>query len=162
MTFYDALQTYPYTTTFYVRDDATLEQIHELIRCVDDLSDCVLGKYKIGHDEYVVPGYRDLLASVHSKMVMGTFKWRIIYSTEDFTKRSHTIPGRNRETSLAVTKRVPKRAGKMPDLEHPKWQAFLEIFSSICVTKESEAIQEYIEGNISGANWPPKGAKKRR
>lgn len=104
LTFYDSLLDYPYTTTFYVREDASLEQVQELIRCVDALSSCVLGKYKIGYDEYIVPDFRERVAEIDAN-VMGTFRWRIVYMTENSITRSHTIPGRNIETSLVVTKR---------------------------------------------------------
>jgi hypothetical protein len=71
MTFYDSLLDYPYTTTFYIREDATLQQIQELVRCVDALSDCVLGKYKIGYEEYIVSDFRERIAKIDVH-VMGT------------------------------------------------------------------------------------------
>ncbi len=161
LTFYDSLKDYPYTSTFSVRDDATNEQIQHLINCVCALSDCVLGQYKIGYAVYVIPDLEDKVKALKSS-VMGTFKWRITYRTPHGMSRSHTIPGLNRETSLRMTKNIMKSPGKDPDLSHPKWRAFLEIFRAICVTKGGEAIHEPIMCSYSGGNWPPKGAKRRR
>lgn len=33
LTFYDSLD-YPYTTTYYIREETTYEQIEELVRCM--------------------------------------------------------------------------------------------------------------------------------
>lgn len=161
MTFYDSLKDYPYRTTFYVREDAPDEKVLELIRCVSDLTSCVLVEYKIGYKKTVVPDYHEKLKDL-SPGVMGTFKWRIKYRNPLAMNRSHTIPGRNRETSLSWTKRIFKRRGKMPDMDHPKWQALLKIMREICITKESWEITGPIEVDITGSDWPPKGAKKKR
>ncbi len=94
LTFYDTLRTHPYTATFYVREDTTEEDCHKLIRTVDALSMCVLGKYKIGFEQYVVPEYHKGFESI-SPYAHGTFKWQIAYHTPNGSVRKHTIPGRN-------------------------------------------------------------------
>jgi hypothetical protein len=163
LTFYDWLKDYPYTTTFYVRDEATTEQIQALITSVAELSQCILGKYKVGHEQYVIPDYLERLKSV-SPYAMGTYKWLISYSTPSGMARSHSIPGLNREYSLSAKYGggLKKRAD-MPYEDHPKWQAFLTIFKTICVTKEGETISPSgVQLSYTKSNWPPKGAKKRR
>ena len=83
-----------------------------------------------------------------------------ISNTKDLKARSVTIPGRSHETSLRMTKGVMQKPGKRPDPKHPKWVAFADIFTAICVTKEGQAIQNYLDLDYSDSNWPPKRAKK--
>lgn len=165
LTFYDRLQDYPYTTTFYVREETSNEQAEKLIKAITDISACVLGKYKIGYQEFLVPDFRDKVKFIKPD-ALGTFKWAIKYYARtyfgDQLARSVTIPGRNHDTSLLTTRNVPKKAGKRPDPNHPLWINLTEIFLSICVSKEGMAIDKYIELDYTDSNWPPKGAKKRR
>ncbi len=152
MTFYDMLKTPAYTATFYVRESATEEECERLIRAVDALSLCLLAKYKIGYQQYVVPNYHKGLEEI-SNQARGTFKWQISYHTPSGAVRRHTIPGRNPE--LFVSR------AKLPDRKHPLWQEFLEVFRLICVSKEGEAIEGAVDLSQSISNWPPKSAKKR-
>jgi hypothetical protein len=161
LTFYDSLETYPYSTTFYVHDNTLNEQCEKLIQAISDLSSCVLGKYNIGYEQFVVQNYHEKLAKL-TPSTFGTEKWVIKYHIRNWTARSHTIPGRNKETSYGAMRPGMGKFGKMPDPNHAKWQAFLQIFQAICVSKEAEMIQGQIELDYSSANWPPKGAKKRR
>ncbi|MCD4685090.1 MAG: hypothetical protein K8S97_04040 [Anaerolineae bacterium] len=153
LTFYDILRTQPYTATFYVREDASTEECHQLINAVKALSLCVLGKYKIGFEQYVVPEYQKGLDTI-SPYAIGTFKWQIGYHTPNGSMRRHTIPGRNNEHSL--------QGQKTPDPNHPLWKEFLEVFRRLCVTKESDPIEGPIDLSRTGSNWPPKSAKKRK
>jgi hypothetical protein len=151
MTFYDSLQIQPYTSTFYVREDTSEEECQKLIRAVEALSMCVLGKYKIGYQEYVIPDYQRNFATM-SAWAIGTAKWQISYHTTRGSVRRHTIPGRNPEHG----------PHKIPDPNHPLWVEFLEIFRNVCVSKEGESISGPIELGRTGSNWPPKSAKQRR
>lgn len=168
LTFYDRLQDYPYTT-FYVREETTQEQSEALIKAVSDLSICILGKYKIGYQDFIVPDYRDKLKSI-TPYAMGTFKWLIkFYVTTyfgDLMARSVTIPGRDIDTSMSVTHKtnygLRGDAGKRPDPKHPKWITFVQIFTAICVSKEGMTMNNHIDLDVTSSNWPPKGAKKRR
>ena len=153
LTFYDTLQTQPYTTTFYVRDETPDEVCHRLIEAVASLSMCVLGKYQIGHHKYVVPEYQKGFETISGSVVMGTFKWQISYHTPNGSVRRHTIPGRNPEHGI--------RGEKTPNPNHPLWQEFLDIFRASCVSKEGEPIQGPLELGYTSSNWPPKSAKKR-
>ena len=153
-------ESYAFTSTFYVREDATLEQIEQLIRAVCDLSLCILSEYKIGYEQFWIPDYRERLKQIRPE-AFGVQKWRIKYYDSNHRARSHTIPGRNQETSLVVTKNIMRGPGMNPDLSHPKWQVFLEIFREICVTKEGNPIGEPIEGMFSSGKWPPKGRRRR-
>jgi hypothetical protein len=169
LTFYDRLQDYPYTTTFYVREETSQEQSESLIKAVSDLSICILGKYKIGYQDFIVPDYRDKLKRI-TPYAMGTFKWLIkFYVTTyfgDLMARSVTIPGRDIDTSIGVTHGVnyglKGNAAKRPDPKHPKWITFVQIFTAICVSKEGMIMNNYVDLDITSSNWPPKGAKKRR
>ncbi|MBN1200527.1 MAG: hypothetical protein JXJ20_01605 [Anaerolineae bacterium] len=151
MTFYDMLKTHPYTCTFYVPDNTTDEECEKLIRAVEALSMCVLGKYKIGHKQFIVPGYQDKSISNNA---LGTRKSRISYYTPNGAVRSHTIPGCNAEHAI--------RGEKTPNPNHPAWQAFLAVFRDLCVSKEGEPIEGPIDLSRSDSNWPPKSAKKRK
>jgi hypothetical protein len=153
MTFYDILLTQPYTAKFYIQNDATEEDCQRLIKAVDALSQCVLGKYKIGHQEYVVPDYPKKLENI-SPYAMGTFKWQISYHTRNESSRRHTIPGHNPEYSVLH--------GKAPNPNHPLWIEFLELFREMCVSKEGEPIESPVDLGYTTSRFPPKSAKKRR
>jgi hypothetical protein len=159
LTFYDYLKTYPYTVTFYIRDDATDQQCQALIQAICDLSNCILGKYKIGYHEFVIPDYRDRLKEI-TAYVMGTQKWVVQYHTPNWHHRLHSIPGRNLEASLGARLGSGKWA-KKPDLENPRWQNFLGLFKALCVSKDGDTIHGEIELDYSNGNWPPKGWKKK-
>jgi len=165
LTFYDWLKDYPYTTTFYAREETTLQQSNALIKAITDVSQCVLGKYKIGYEEYIVPDYRDRLTII-TPQVLGTFKWNVKYYAVthfgDLMPRSVTIPGRDYETSIGANHGLKGKAAKRPDPKHPKWISFVDIFTAICVSKEGMPINNHIDLDVTSSNWPPKGAKKRR
>ncbi len=165
LTFYDRLQDYPYTTTFYVREETPQEQSEALVRVVSDLSICILGKYKIGYKDFIVPDYRDKLKLI-APNAMGTFKWLIKFHVTtyfgDLMARSVTIPGRDYETSIGANYGLKGSAAKRPDPKHPKWINFVDLFTAICVSKEGMTINNHVDLDITSSNWPPKGAKKRR
>jgi len=150
LTFYDRIE-YPYSSTFYVTYTTPNELIEEFIDSVEALSTCVLGKYKIGYEEYVVSDYLDKLKNIAPHSI-GSFKWRIIAYTADNTPASFSIPGRNQE----LTSR-----NKSAQIDHPAWQTFLTRFRQLCLTKTGEALQEHVHVKISNGKWPPKGFKQR-
>jgi hypothetical protein len=171
LTFYDRLIDWPYSTTFYVREDTSEEDCHRLIEAVRAVSACELGEYKIGYQKYVVPDYREKLKSRTPGAVMGTFKWLITFHTENGRLHKTTIPGRNDELSINGVRAKRARetgghyqpirdAGKDPDREHPLWQQFLKVFTELCVTQEGESISGHVELGRTGSDWPPKGWKK--
>lgn len=101
---------------------------------------CVLGKYKIGYETYIVPDYLERTTTL-SPYVMGTRKWRISYKIVSGRALSHTIPGLHRDYAYAGKYGGGlKDRADLPYMEHPKWQAFLAIFKAICISKEGEAI----------------------
>lgn len=160
MTYYDWLLTYPYTSTFYVRDGTSDEDCNELIQAVRALSACVLGKYKIGHRSFVVTTFDEDKKAV-SPYAMGTRKWQIQYHNSLGLSRSHTIPGSKVEHSRGGTQAGLKKAARDPNLNHEDWKHFLSVFKRVCVNPEGEAIPPLINVKPSNSNWPPKGAKKR-
>lgn len=164
LTFYDRLQDHPYTSTFHVRDEVSLDQINALIKVVRDLSTCVLGRYKIGHDQYAIPDYTENLKTIWP-YCLGTEKWLIQYRVEYGSARSVTIPGRKRELTLAghsASGQGLKKRAHLPYVQHPTWQEFLKIFKTICCSSDGQAVLEPIKLDYSTDNWPPKGWKKRR
>ena len=162
LTFYDMLRDVPSTTTFYVSEDTSQEQIEALIQAVEALSECVLGKYNIGHREFIVPDYFKRFEAEKITAITGQ-KSVIKYRTENGASHSHSIPGRNPHMSINAKLSSPIGArGKKPDPDHPKWQAFLKIFREICVSKEGEKILEPINLDYSNQNWPPKSYRKRK
>lgn len=150
MTFYDKIK-HPYTSTFYVASTTTNQEATELIHCVEALSICVLGKYKIGYDEFLISDYLHKLKNI-SPYSMGTSKWRIVAYTENHKVTSFSIPGRNPDL---MTQR------KTVELEHSAWKTFLTQFRKLCLAKTGESLQERIEVEVSNGTWPPKGAKRR-
>ncbi len=160
LTFYDRLKDVPFTTTFYVRDDATQDQIEALIKAIDDVSLCVLGEYKIGHRVFVVPDYRDQLDSL-SPYCIGGQKWVIKYRTAKGQARSIGIPGRDMSLSQGVTRNKPGKPGHKPDPNHEKWQRVLTAFKAICVSKEGEALINEVLLDYRNESWPPKSKRWR-
>lgn len=160
MTFYDWLGDYPYTSTFYVKHDTPDEDANRLIASIQTMSQCVLGKYKIGYRPFIILEASRQLEKITPE-AQGTQKWRISYRVENFLVRSHTIPGFKLEHTMAL---VGARAGKnsrYPNLDHPDWKAFLAVFREVAVTESGKPIPNDIEVKPSFSNWPPKGAKKR-
>lgn len=158
LTFYDSSYL-SYTTTYYVREEATREQAETLVHCIDDLSACVLAKYKIGDEQFDIPGYEAKMKAL-TYPVRGTAKWVLKYKDKRLKAGSRTIPGRDEETSLRVTSGVMGKVGKLPDLRHPKWQALLTIFKEICLSNKGIAIHEsFYEGGFREEGWPPKRLK---
>jgi len=160
MTFYDWLKTYPYTSTFYVRDEATDEDCHRLIRAVQVLSACVLGQYKIGYRPFIVHDFEEQYKAM-KPATMGTFKWRISYMTSTGT-RSHTIPAYKYEHTLSPVVPHLKKSNQYPNLEHEDWKQLIAVLQAVGVSSEGQAIPKQIEVKVSKSNWPPPGAKKRR
>ncbi|MBN1122712.1 MAG: hypothetical protein JXJ17_16665 [Anaerolineae bacterium] len=160
LTFYDRLKDVPFTTTFYVRDDATQEQIEALIKAVDDVSLCVLGEYKIGHRVFVVPDYRDELDRL-SPYSIGGQKWVIKYRTVKGSARSISIPGRDMMLSQSEARKKSGKPGHKPDPNHEKWQRVLAAFKAICVSKEGEALVDEVLLDYRNESWPPKSARRR-
>lgn len=159
LTFYDQID-YPYTTTYYVREEATHEQIEELVNCIADLSICVLARYKVDDETVNYPDYKEKVQQLGGG-VFGTWKWVLKYKDKRMKAGSKTIPGRNPETSMLQTRGV--RPGRKPDLAHPKWQAFLKIFKEICLSNKGIPINKvFFQGDYINGKWPPKGAKKRK
>lgn len=155
MTFFDTLRTYPYTATFYVREDAS-HQVEEFIHQVRDLSTCVMSKYRFGDAEVIMLDYERELEDI-APYVMGTRKWVIKYRVAPNIIRSHTIPGRNFDYTLAASlgKGLDKRA-HMPDPAHPLWQSFVEIFRRICVSSDGKPVLNVEMLDYRNDPYPPK------
>lgn len=160
LTFYDMLKELPYRTTLYVREDTSHEDAHRLIQAVCDVSICVLGQYRIGYDQFVVPDYRQKLDELKGE-IMGTLKWKITYYTQSFSPRYVSIPGRSRELTLGARTPGLKQRAKLPDESLPVWQNLIKVFRELCVTKEGDPIADQIELGFIPGEWPPKGWKKK-
>jgi hypothetical protein len=160
MTFYDSLIECPYRTTFYVREDTSDEDCHRLIEAVCAVSVCALGQYTVGYQKYVLPDYREKLKD--KRGIMGTFKWQITFHSPEGRPRRHTIPGWNVELSLTAKTPGLRKTGDRADRDHPLWQAFLTVFTELCVTQEGKPIIGHIEVDRTASNWPPKGWRKHR
>ncbi len=162
LSFYDWLKVYPYTSTFYMRDEASIEQINALIKVVRGLSNCVLGSYRIGHEQYTIPDYVEQLKTLTPE-VMGTRKWVIGYRVEYGSARSVTIPGRKHEYTLAGRYGGGlKGRSDLPDAENPVWQEFWGLFKVICCSSEGQPVLDLVKLDYSNDKWPPKGWKKRQ
>jgi hypothetical protein len=161
LTFYDLLKDYPFTTTFYVREEEAQAQIEALIGAIRAVSTCVLGKYKIGYQEYTIPSYREKLNKI-SVNTMGGSKWVVKYRTKRGSTRSFTIPGRDIRLSINANRGTPiVKAGKRPDADLPQWETLIELVKRICVSKEGEEIMDWVGLDYRNEKWPPKGAKRR-
>ncbi|MFN8530861.1 MAG: hypothetical protein U0670_19835 [Anaerolineae bacterium] len=158
MTFYDWLRTYPYTSTFYVRAEATDDDCHRLIRAIQVMSACILGQYKIGYRPFLVRDLDEQFKAMQPAP-MGTFKWRISYMTS-LGSRAHTIPAYKIEHSMSGYPGL-RKANNYPNLEHPDWKHFLTVWREVGVSSEGEAIPTDVQVKASKSNWPPPGAKKR-
>lgn len=96
-----------------------------------------------------------------TRVVMGTFKWVVRYYSPNYRAHTHTIPGRNIDLQLIMRVRVSGGAGKNPDPEHPLWVKFVEVFRKIRVSEQGYPISKEVDLGFTGANWPPRGAKRR-
>ena len=161
LTFYDHLLDVPFTTTFYVRDEELDTSIEALIEAIRAVTPCVLGKYKIGYQEYLVPGYWEKLKSIPPQ-TMGGQKWVVKYRTVRGSARSFTIPGRDLDLSIQASLGSPiGKKGKAPNPNHPKWQSLVKLVKQICVSKEGEPLKDWVELDYRDEKWPPKSAKRR-
>lgn len=161
LTFYDRLWDVPFTTTFYVREDAQNAQIEALIEAIRAVTLCVLGKYKIGYQEYMIPGYREQLKSIPPHAA-GWQRWVVKYRTEHGSARSFSIPGRDDTLSINAQRGYSiGKKGKAPDPKLPVWQRLGALFKEICVSKEGEALKDWVELGYRNEAWPPKGARRR-
>jgi hypothetical protein len=160
MTFYDRLQDYPYTSTFYIRHETSDDDAHRLIAAVKTLSQAILGNYKIGYRPFIMPDFHDKIKHV-PLTAMGTLKWRISYHNSFYHSRSHTIPAYKLEHCRGFARPGLGKAGDDPDLDHADWKAFLAVFKEICVSSEGDATFQNIRIAVSKSNWPPPGAKRR-
>jgi hypothetical protein len=155
MTFFDTLRTYPYTATFYIREDA-LHEAEEFVHRVRDLSTCVMSKYRLGNEDFLIPDYERELEDI-PPYVMGTRKWVIKYRVAPNTIRSHTIPGRNFDYTLGASLgKSPDKRNHMPDPAHPLWQSFVEIFRRICVSSEGKPVLNVELLDFRNDPYPPK------
>jgi len=161
LTFYDWLRTYPYTSSFYVRDETSDEDCHRLIRTVQTLSDCILGKYKIGYRPFIVRDLDEQFKAM-KPAPKGTFKWRISYLNSFGLTRAHTIPAYKIEHKMGGHHPGLKKASDNPYLDHPDWKQFLAVWREVGVSSEGEPIPGDVQIKTSKSNWPPPGAKKRR
>jgi hypothetical protein len=160
LTFFDQLKDYPYRTTLYVREDTTNDDVHRLIQAVCDVSNCVLGEYKIGYEKYIVTDYRRKLDELATPYMMGTPKWKITYyDRKTHAARRVTIPGRSVKLSLGGKIPGLKNQSKLPDTSLPVWQNLIKVFTELCVTKEGNPIANHVELGFVLGNWPPKGRK---
>lgn len=160
LTFYDWLKEYPYTSTFYIREETADEDCHRFIHAVEVMSSCVLGKYKLGYRQFVVPDYRDRLKDI-SPHVLGTFKWRISYLISNGLTRSHTIPGYKISHSMAAVNNSIKGGKNKANIEHEDWKNFVAVFHEVCVSSEGESIPSWVDIEASKSNWPPPAWKKK-
>lgn len=160
LTFYDRLLDYPFRTTVYLRDHESDESIRSLIEIIHAVSLCVLGSYKIGYQEYLIPDYQQQLKSI-SPFVMGSHKWVVKYRTTSGSARSFAIPGRDESLSLNASRSPMGKQGKRPDPNNPKWQALVKVFKQTCVSKEGENLMHWVGLDYRNEVWPPKGAKRR-
>lgn len=160
LTFYDRLKDYPFTTTFYVREEEPEGTVNNMIDAVRSVSRCVLGSYKIGFHEFMIPDYRDRLASIENT-VLGFQKWVVKYRTIHHRHRSFSIPGWNADLSIGATHPGIGKQGKKPDPKHPMWQSLVQAFKPIAVDRTGEAILDWVELDYRFEAWPPKGAKRR-
>jgi hypothetical protein len=161
LTFYDLLKDYPYITTFYVREEEPRARIEKLIEAIRAVSNCVLGTYKIGYEEFTISGYREKLHDLPLN-TMGSFKWVIKYRTKRGAARSFTIPGRDERLSVNADRGSPiGKAGKRPDVDLPQWQTLAGLVKQLCVSKEGEEIMDWVDLDYRNEKWPPKGAKRR-
>lgn len=159
LTFYDMLGDIPSTTTFYVREEEADKKIEALIKAICDVSLCVLGQYKIGHRDFMVPDYRDRLKKMSPGVISGQ-KWVVKYRTERGSARSFSVPGR--DSTLDINARYSSpigKSGKAPDPEHPKWQTLVALFKQIGVSKEGDKLSEWVQLDYRNEKWPPKSVR---
>jgi hypothetical protein len=164
LTFYDWHKTYPFSTTFYVRDEEPEDLCEQLVRAVKPLSKCILANYTIGHRKFSVAGQREELEQV-TEAVMGWQKWavkyRVRYRNGLVRARQLTIPGAYHELTMSAEYgQSLGRKGRDPNPQHPLWAQFLETFRAICVSSEGFTPESYIELAYTTIAWPPKGWKK--
>src|SRR5690606_39732069 len=125
------------------------------------VSQCVLGKYKIGYQEYVVPDYREQLKSI-APHALGWQKWVVKLRTERGAARSFSIPGRRLELSINAQRGTPiGKKGKAPDPRLPEWQRITELAKRLCVDKTGEELRDWVELDYRNETWPPKRARRR-
>jgi len=158
LTFYDSLYDVPFTTTFYVREEESDKKIEAMIKAIRDVSLCVLGQYKIGHRQFAVDGYREHLNEIPISL-MGASKWVVKYRPARGSARSFTIPGRDSTLDINSSRSPIGKKGKAPDPENPKWKVLATLVKQICVSKEGEALMDWVGLDYRNEAWPPKGAR---
>lgn len=162
MTFYDTLQDVPFTSTFYVRDDEPDHRSEDLIKAVQEVSLCVLGKYRIGFQEFVVADARNKLAEI-TPYAIGGQKWVIKRRLADERLRSFTIPGRDVTLSIGAQRGGGRgKKGHRPDSKLPEWEYLVTLFREMCVSKEGDELVGEVLLDYKNEAWHPKGYARRR